>query len=67
VDCPEATQIKRVQARSGLSDKEVSAIIASQASRAVRLGMADFVIKNDGPLESLVEQVQTLHDKIIHS
>jgi dephospho-CoA kinase len=67
VDCPEATQIKRVQARSGLSDKEVSAIIASQASRAVRLGMADFVIQNDGPLESLVEQVQTLHDKIIHS
>jgi dephospho-CoA kinase len=56
-----------VQARSGLSDKEVSAIIASQASRAVRLGMADFVIQNDGPLESLVEQVQTLHDKIIHS
>jgi dephospho-CoA kinase len=45
----------------------VSAIIARQASRSGRLSMADFVIQNDGPLESLAEQVRTLHEKIIHS
>lgn len=67
VDCSETTQIKRVQARNGLSSKEIRAIIASQTPRAARLGMADYVIENDGPLEALTEEVRALHEKIIHS
>jgi len=34
VDCPESLQISRVIARSGLSEAEVRAIMAAQASRA---------------------------------
>ena len=34
VDCPESLQISRVMARSGLSEAEVRAIMAAQASRA---------------------------------
>jgi len=36
VDCPESLQISRVMARSGLSEGEVRAIMASQASRDER-------------------------------
>ena len=37
VDCDEAVQVSRVMARSGLTDLEVRAIMATQASRAERL------------------------------
>ena len=36
IDCDEASQIQRVRARSGLSEGEVRAIIAAQASREGR-------------------------------
>lgn len=62
VDCPAATQIARVKARSGLSEAEVRAIMATQASRAQRLACADAVICNDGlTLEQLRDLVRTWH------
>ena len=61
VDCDEAIQIARTMLRSGLSENEVKAIIASQASRAERLQASDDVIGNDGSLADLQPQVQALH------
>lgn len=61
VDCPEAVQVARVMARSGLTAQEVEKIMAAQASRAARRAIADAVIDNAGPLEALLPQVQELH------
>ncbi len=61
VDCPEATQIARVRARSGLAADEAQAIVRSQTSRAERLAAADDVIDNSGTLEDLHKQVAALH------
>jgi dephospho-CoA kinase len=48
VDCLESTQITRVMARSPLTETAVRQIIQAQASRALRLAVADAVIFNDG-------------------
>jgi dephospho-CoA kinase len=59
VDCSEATQVARVMSRSGLAEPEVRAIIAVQATRALRLAAADLVICNEHPsLEHLAAQVE---------
>ena len=60
VDAPEALQVERVRARSGLSDKEIRSIIAQQAARAARLAAADDVIENSGTLDALRKQVAAL-------
>ena len=65
VDCPEELQIERVRARSGLPEAQVRAIIASQATRAERLAVADDVVHNDGGIEALREQVAALHRKYL--
>ena len=61
VDAPESLQVERVHARSGLSDKEIRAIIAQQAARPARLAAADDVIENAGSLDALRKQVASLH------
>lgn len=61
VDCPEDLQVSRVMSRSGLSDAEVRAIIATQASREQRLRAADDVVFNSAGREDLQEQVAALH------
>lgn len=61
VDCPEALQISRVEARNGLAHEEVLAILAAQASRAERLAEANDVIVNTTSMEDLFEQVTALH------
>ncbi len=48
VDCREETQVTRVQARSGLDEDAIRAIMATQSSRARRRAAADFVVYNDG-------------------
>jgi len=63
VDCPEETQLSRVQARSGLTETQARAILRAQASRAERLSAADDVIDNSGTLDSLRRQVAELHAK----
>jgi dephospho-CoA kinase len=60
VDCPEATQIARVKARSRLSEQEIASIMATQASRVDRLAAADDVIDNSGPLDRLDTQIERL-------
>lgn len=61
VDCPRERQIGRVMARNGLRREEVEAILAVQATRAVRLARADDVLDNDGSPENLRERVTQLH------
>lgn len=61
VDCPEALQISRVEARNGLAHEEVLAILAAQASRAERLAEANDVIVNTTSMEDLHDQVAALH------
>ena len=60
VDCPEAMQVERVRARNGLSEQQVRAIMAAQASRAQRLAAADDVVDNSGSLEALNARVAEL-------
>ena len=65
VDCPEDRQMERVMARNGMSEAEVRAIMAAQATRAQRLAVADDVVCNDGDLEKLDDQVVKLHAKYL--
>lgn len=61
VDCREAVQIARVMARNNLSEPQVRAIMAAQASRAERLAAADDVIDNNAGLDALAPQIDRLH------
>lgn len=61
VDCPEAIQIRRVMQRNMLTEAEVRAIMATQASHAARLAVADDIIVNDSDTAALIPQVQHLH------
>src|ERR1700712_2053677 len=61
VDCPEKLQISRVVARNGMTEAQVRAIMAAQASRKARLDAADDVIVNDAGIAQLTPQVERLH------
>jgi dephospho-CoA kinase len=65
VDAPEAVQVSRVRARSGLSEDEVRSIMLGQIARAARLAAADDVIDNSGSLDALRNQVAALHKKYL--
>jgi dephospho-CoA kinase len=65
VDCAESTQIRRTMARSRLSEAQVRAIMASQASREQRLAAADDVIDNDGDLAGLRHRIEQLHHEYL--
>ncbi|MCR6477726.1 dephospho-CoA kinase [Variovorax sp. ZS18.2.2] len=61
VDATEATQLKRVVARSGWTPEAVNAVIAQQASRPARRAAADAVIFNESlTLVELETEVQGL-------
>ncbi|HYG45797.1 MAG TPA: dephospho-CoA kinase [Bordetella sp.] len=65
VDCDPATQVARVQARSGLTEQAIRRIMAAQAARATRLAAADDVIVNDGATsaQQLRARAKVLHDR----
>jgi len=65
VDCTEAQQVERAMRRSGLSEAEVRAILAAQATREQRLAQADDVIDNSGTPEALEGQVSHLNEKYL--
>ncbi len=65
IDAPEELQVERVRSRSGLSEAQVRAILAAQATRAQRLAAADDLIENRGTIEALREQVAALHRKYL--
>lgn len=65
VDCEESEQVRRAAARSGLSEREVRAIMAAQLPRAERLKRADDVLVNDGSIEALRGEVARLHARYL--
>ena len=65
VGCDEDWQLVRVMARSALSTEEVRAIMATQATRAERLSVADDVVRNNAGLDELTRQVDELHRRYL--
>jgi dephospho-CoA kinase len=65
VDCAEDIQRQRVRERDRLSDAEIDAILAAQASRAERQAIADDIVVNDQQLQQLEEQVTALHRRYL--
>ncbi len=63
VDCAEELQLRRVRVRDGVTLAQARAVLAAQATRAARLAIADDVIVNEGDLERVREQVETLHTR----
>lgn len=63
VDCSESLQLNRAIERDQSSPEVVKKIIDSQLPRAKRLALADDIIVNEGPIESLKEKVLALHEK----
>ena len=66
VDCPEITQISRVQARATALGQDIpltqiESIMQVQATRAERLAAAHEFILNNGDLADMQAQVQALH------
>ncbi|MFC3092713.1 dephospho-CoA kinase [Alteromonas sediminis] len=65
VDCPAELQLQRAMSRDGSSEDTIKRIIASQASREARLGIADDIIENTSTLDALVPKVDALHNKYL--
>jgi len=65
VDCEEKTQIRRLMARDAESEGQARRILAAQASRDERLSIADDIIRNDGDLDAISEQVTKLHHQYL--
>lgn len=60
VDVPVELQHARLMQRDGVDEALATRMIEAQASRAARLAIADDVIVNTGPIESLRTQVAAL-------
>ena len=65
VDVLEQTQINRTINRDKVNTNQVKAILASQASRADRLAIADDIIKNDHNIHNLDGEISLLHNKYL--
>ena len=65
IACEEAVQIARVMRRSGLTEAEVRAIIATQMPSAERIALADDVIDNSGEPGRLDRPIATLHARYV--
>ena len=65
VDVLEQTQINRTVSRDRVNQEQVKAILASQASRAERLAIADDIIKNDHNIRDLDNEISLLHNKYL--
>jgi len=65
IDVPEAVQLARLMARDGVDAAMAARMLAAQASRTQRLGIADDVVVNDGSLEALGDAVGRLHRRYL--
>lgn len=65
VDVDPQLAIERVVMNRGMTEKDVQARIDRQASRQVRLAIADLVIDNSGTVEELSQQVDMAWDWIL--
>lgn len=65
VDAPESLQHDRLMRRDGVDEALAARMIAAQASRTVRLAIADDVILNDGDPAHLDTAVAALHARYL--
>ena len=65
VDAPVDTQLDRLTRLRGMTEDAAQARIDVQASREQRLAIADYVITNDGDLDSLQSQVETVWAQLL--
>ena len=65
VDCDQQVQTGRLLERDAESEDQARRMIASQASRAARLAIADDIIRNDRTLEDTRRQVDALHQQYL--
>ena len=65
IDCSEQQQMARVIQRNGFSAAAAQAIMATQVSRAERLGHADDVVRNETDLAALRADVVALHRRYL--
>jgi len=65
VDCDEELQIRRLQARDGSTLEQARAILNAQVSRTSRLKAAHDVIKNEGDMSAVRDQVEKLHARYL--
>jgi len=65
VDASPETQVERLIARRGMSAEEAWLRIRSQASRSERLNAADVIIRNDGSMEDLQDEVNKAWESIL--
>jgi len=65
VDVTEQIQLDRLMQRDQISQQQANAMLAAQASREARLGLADDVLSNTGALEELAEMIFKLHSQYI--
>lgn len=65
VDISEHQQRTRLASRDGIKAELIDQMLAAQTTRERRLAVANDVIDNDGPRESLNEQVAVLHRRYL--
>lgn len=63
IDCPEDLQRQRTRLRDDMPEPELDAILAAQASRRQRLGVADDVVMNDAGLDRLTAEIARLDQR----
>lgn len=64
VDATPRTQLDRLVRLRGMAESEAKARMETQATREQRLAIADLVIVNDGPLETLEPQVREVWERL---
>ena len=67
VSAPVEACIQRTQARDGLPREQILKRMAAQLSQEEKIARSDFVITNDQDLNSLEQQVKTLHNRILQT
>lgn len=65
VDCDPEIQLSRLMARDGITRDAAAKMLAAQVSREARLAVADDVIRNDGDIAALRDQVERLHREYV--
>jgi dephospho-CoA kinase len=58
VDASEATRVERVMRRDGITQEEIALRIRAQMKSSEKVRRADFVIRNDGDTNTLLEKVR---------
>ncbi|MDE2069975.1 MAG: dephospho-CoA kinase, partial [Gammaproteobacteria bacterium] len=66
VDCPEPLQLSRLMSRDGENEATARAILATQASRTLRVAAGDDILINTGTLHEMVAGVAELHQLYMH-